>query len=222
MTTEIKNMKTSARADLAEDSDDVTVLAELARDVDPSVRIQVARNSASTLDILMSLRRDPSFHVRKVIPHHKNKSEELLWDMARNDVDPDIRSTVAIFTHDPALLDFLSRDEGLGVRESVSNNEHTSTPTLERLLSEGEDSLSFWIARHPQTTTAMLDRIARDAPPYVAAEMVQHKNLSHEALMVLLSRFREIEDDAEAAETLYDIEREIESRGLLSLLGVSD
>lgn len=220
MTTEIKNMKTNERVDLAEDSDDVSVLAELAKDVDPSVRVYVARNPASTLEILMSLRRDPSFHVRKVIPHHKNRSEELLWDMARHDVDPDIRRGVAVFTQDPALLDLLSQDVAIVVRNSVAENDHATPATLERLLAEGEDYISHRVARNPQTTTAMLDGIARDASPYVAAEAVRHKNLSNDALMVLLSRFREIEDDAEAAETLYDIEREIESRGLLSLLGI--
>ena len=122
------------------------VLAQLAADVDRSVRQGVARNSAAPPALLARLATDRAADVRQLVARHAGA---------------------------PHLLDRLARDPSRDVRFTVARNPRTPSTTLERLGSDPERVVRQGVARNPATPPAILARLAEDAHPKVRAAIAR-------------------------------------------------
>lgn len=122
------------------------VLAQLAADVDRSVRQGVARNSAAPPALLARLATDRTADVRQLVARHAAA---------------------------PHVLERLARDPSRDVRFTVARNPRTPPAALERLASDPERAVRQALVRNPATQPALLVRLAADAHPKVRAAVAR-------------------------------------------------
>lgn len=122
------------------------VLAQLAADIDRSVRQGVARNRSAPPALLARLAADRAADVRQLVARHAAA---------------------------PQTLDRLARDGSRDVRFAVARNQHAPPAVLERLASDPDRAVRQGVARNPSASVALLARLSDDPHPAVRAAVAR-------------------------------------------------
>lgn len=107
----------------------------------PILRATAAGNFQLPPAILTKLSKDPSTLVRREVAINTNTPAEVR-DALKGDPDTDVRHGVASWTKTPAVLDHLSNDKYVKVRNTVATNRRTPVETLWRMASNSNESVS--------------------------------------------------------------------------------
>lgn len=150
----------------------VDLLERLARDQDLSVRASVARNINTPVILIESLSKDRSECMSKAVIGNPKTSAKIINSLA-NSSNPRIRHKIA--EHPLASLRTLlklAKDREYNVREALAQrpdlNEHIIENLIEtnlrQVYAQGEDHseerILFAIARHPNTPSYILKKLA--------------------------------------------------------------
>ncbi len=131
----------------------VEELTEFARDPEPKVRENVARNSGAPANLLLQLATDVCEEVRQCVSFNRATPPDALRQLCKDAV-PQIRQFAAYHKSCPTdMLEALSADEPK-VRGAVAGNPETPVETLRRLASDAacHDAL----ARNPKVPMEVL------------------------------------------------------------------
>lgn len=117
---------TKARYSDAED-----FLHIVAQDLDQNVRVSVAKNAHTPLEILVQLSGDASAEVRWSVARNPHTPVEILATLAQDNSDV-VRSGVASNAETPAfMLEALAEDSSVRVRIAIALNQKTPRLILE-------------------------------------------------------------------------------------------
>jgi hypothetical protein len=112
---------------------DAETLTALAKDADPDVRFEAAKDARTPVPVLDVLARDPYEAVRYAVADNPSSSECAFRVLAKDD-DAEVRIGVAGNEKAPGyILTMLANDDDVYIRKSVAANEMTSPEILEYL-----------------------------------------------------------------------------------------
>ncbi|MFO1518960.1 MAG: HEAT repeat domain-containing protein [bacterium] len=136
-----------------------SVLASLARDKTPGVRMAAAQNRLSPVESLRILSEDEDVWVRGKVAENSNTPVEL--------------------------LEALAEDSFEGVRKKVAAHSKAPVAVLEKLAQDAESEVRKAVADNPNSPAVLLETLAFDENPEVRLKFLHHPHVSSSALEIL-------------------------------------
>ncbi|MGJ8631640.1 MAG: HEAT repeat domain-containing protein, partial [Glaciecola sp.] len=161
------------------------VLADIAKENDEYVLLDLAENPNTPSAFLRLLAKDKDYWIRSRVAENSNAPEALLEQLAK-DKDCFVRWTVAKNPNAPeALLRLLSENEDRRVRQGIASNSNTPENLL-MLLSEDKDSwVRRYVAGNSNTPEALLTLLSEDEDRGVREGVAGNQNTPIESLITL-------------------------------------
>jgi hypothetical protein len=166
-------------------------LAALSKDTDRDVRLRVAGNPFTPLEMLMILAEDSDNSIQIAVAENSTVPDlirEQLLDRCSKHLDAGVRHGAA---KNPKatlpLLEVLSTDIDEWVRSAVAANRSTPLHALERLSKDSASSVRATVAKNPTTPTSVLEKLGSDSNGDVKIAVVGNPNTPDTLLVKLLS-----------------------------------
>lgn len=173
--TDLSKMSWNELWKLAKDTNDESILRQLAEDKNKNIRCVVALNKSTPTDILKKLAKDNNEDVRSGVAENKNTPVEVLRQLA-NDKYWYVRNIVAKNPNCPLeLLKQLADDEGYMVQHYVLTNPNCPEDLLRYVFEEYYDSYEVrstlaYYANEINTPKDILETLANDEDKGVKKE----------------------------------------------------
>ena len=144
---------------------------------EPAVRIGLARNTATTEELVLILVNDENSQVKSYALSHTNFPRKEDVRLLKSD-NPNDREILATHTDDPDILDELAHDPNIYVLMAVAGNTSCSKAAKLKILQLADTLQKEWrvelkstIAENDETTVELLDLIyqSEDSPEIDAA-----------------------------------------------------
>ena len=161
------------------------VLADIAKENDEYVRLNLAEDPNAPSAFLRLLAKDKDYRIRSRVAENSNAPEALLKQLAKDKVSF-VRGSVASNPNTPEdLLTLLSEDKDNGVRESVAENSNASENLLMLLSEDNNNWVRYNVTENPNTPIELLKLLAEDKVEDVRASVACNPNAPFELLSLL-------------------------------------